>query len=362
MEKQRRLLDNRGVILIISFLVIVVLSILSAGMITRLITESRASSRYKELTQAFYLAESAVDKAIAKLPSNTTDESSVNLAQGQYSLDISEIVAGKKWSVKGYGYIPDSTNWRIRRIVEAFLEKQDLNPNFWDNAIYTAGDITLKGGSYTVDGDVIYAGNISPDPPTDVTGSSTSDTSIAPLVRLDYAGLRSIASNQVKPDGLNNLYTQTDIDNNKAFPGSFWFTRGDDGVDDDSDGTIDEDDEWVPNVVYVETDLVLNGNVGTMGGFIIVVGDVVTNPGDTADTTINGNGEIDGCVYSTGEFTVNGGGGGLNVLGGVWSGSDGARLNGNVTIQYNQPYMDAIKANINPSTEIQMISWREVYN
>lgn len=360
MQKQSRFLNRKGIILIVSSLIIVVLAVLSIAMISRLITESRASSRYKELTQAFYLAEAAVDKAIAKLPSNTNDELGILLGPGKYSLDITVLEANKKWSVKGYGYVPDLTNPRAQQIIEAFLEKKDLADNFWDNAIYTAGDITLKGNAYTVDGDVLYAGSISPDPPANVTGSPTPDTSIAPLARLDYSGLRDIALNQIKPDGNDNIYTKDDIKKGKDFPASFWFTRADDGVDNDNDGAIDEGDEWVPNVVYVETDLVLNGNIGTIGGFYVVVGDVITNPSGTTDTTISGNGQIDGCIYSTGEFRVNGGGGGLNVLGGVWSGSDGVRLNGNVTVDYNQPYMDAIRSNINPSTEIQMISWRRI--
>ncbi len=352
------LTDKKGIILITTFLIIVLLASLCIAMISRLIAESKATLRYKESIQAFYLAEAAIDKAIAKLPSDSSDEINVNLGHGQYTSDITIIEAGKKWSVKGYGYIPSQASPRAQRTIEAFLAKKELEDKFWDNAIYTSGEITLNGNSYIVNGDVIYAAGITPDPPSHVTGDSTLDPSIAPLTKLDFADLRVSAGAQIKPDGSDNIYTVLDVALNKPFPTSFWFTRADDGIDNDLDGTADEHDEWVPNVVYVETDLVLNGNIGTIGGFFVVVGNVLTDPDDTAETTINGNGMIDGCIYASGKFRVNGGGGNLNVLGGVWAGSDGARLNGNVTVEYYQPYMDAIRYNLNPSTDMQMISWR----
>ncbi|MBI5144106.1 MAG: hypothetical protein HZA30_03460 [Candidatus Omnitrophica bacterium] len=112
-------------------------------------------------------------------------------------------------------------------------------------------------------------------------------------------------------------------------------------------------------MVYVETNLVLNGNVGTLGGFFVVAGDVVTNPGAEADTTINGNGTIDGTVYTLGDFRINGGGNGLGVTGGVW-GRDEVRLNGNATVSYNQDYMNAISG-LNIGFKPQIVSWKEIF-
>jgi hypothetical protein len=110
--------------------------------------------------------------------------------------------------------------------------------------------------------------------------------------------------------------------------------------------------------VYILTDLELKGNIGTVGGFFVVVGDVLTNPLGTYDTQISGNGQIDGCVYTLGTFEINGGGNGLNVLGGIWADRE-VELNGNATVVYNEDYMKAIKAlNINP--DVQLLSWREL--
>ena len=162
--------------------------------------------------------------------------------------------------------------------------------------------------------------------------------------------MKTIAAAQIKADGSDNLYTAAEVAaGNPPFPGNFWFDTSDPNPA-----------NWVPNVVYVETDLVLNGNIGTIGGFFLVVGDVATDPTTTSETVINGNGQIDGCVYSTGQFRVNGGGSGLNVLGGVWSGTDGVRLNGSIEIEYHMPYMDAIRTVIQPGSTLQIISWRKL--
>ena len=318
----------------------------------------KATQRYKQGIFAFYLAESGIDKVISKLPGDTSSESNVlitdnnGINKGEMSYVVTTLEAGKRWKVESWGYVPNQAQAVVSRHLEAFISKKPLPGSFWTNAIYTAGNVRLNGNAYTVNGDIIYAGNIIPaDPqPPNFIGTDTQEPDVNPLVKLDYENLRLIAEAQIKADGSDNVYTAAEIAiGNPPLPDSFWF--------DDSDA---DPANWVPNVVYIETDLILNGNVGTIGGFLLVVGDVVTNPSGTSETTINGNGQIDGCIYSTGEFRVNGGGAGLNVFGGIWSGSDGVRMNGNVTVIYNQPYMDAIKTVINPGTVMQLISWREI--
>ncbi|MFH1777906.1 MAG: hypothetical protein ABH952_10165 [Candidatus Omnitrophota bacterium] len=337
------LTERKGVVLITVYIIIAILLILGATFVRKNIWESKAAQRYKDNLSAFYLAEAAIDQAIAKLPSDISNETAVALGDGQYSLVINQQVAGKQWTATGYGYIPTVGSPRVTRVVEAFLKKKDLPDNFWDNAIYTAGNITLNGNTYQVNGNVTYAGAIND---TDyVTGDVDYDPSARPLAKFDFDYLRNIAISQIKADGSDNLYTALEIQSGTPpLPASFWF----------------DEPAGIPNVVYVETDLILNGNVGTFGGFLLVVGDVVTNPAGTNEFIINGTGQIDGCIYTTGQFRVNGGGGGLNVFGGVWSGSDGARLNGNANVTYHKDYMDAIRYNLNPTTEVQLVSWREV--
>ncbi|MFH2137559.1 MAG: hypothetical protein ABII88_03490 [Candidatus Omnitrophota bacterium] len=350
--------NEKGMVLIVLYLVVGVLLVFVGMFSYKSMWQAKTVERYKNGVTSFYCAEAAIDKAVAKLPSNTSSESNVVLsdtggqARGEFSYVVTTVEVGKKWKVESWGYVPDQATAVSASNLEAYVAKQDLPSNFWENAIYTAGNVRVNGSAYDIDGDIRYGGSMLPGAldPTIFSGTSYPDASINPLVRLDYDNLKLIAEAQIKADGSDNVYTFSEIAaGNPPFPSTFWFDSS------DADPT-----KWVPNVVYVETDLILNGNVGTIGGFLLVVGDVVTNPGATSETIINGNGQIDGCVYSTGQFRINGGGAGLNVHGGVWSGSDGVRLNGSITIEYDEDYMNAIRDVICPSSTIQIISWRKL--
>lgn len=337
---------NRGTAMLLSYLVIVVLLITASIFVMRTINEKNFSYRFKESKEAFNLAEAGINMALIQLRQDYdySGGSSVNLGRGQYSVSIANILPDKRQIISS-GFIPSSANFRSKRGIEAVVRKY-IPPNFYDNAIYTAGELDLNGNAYAVNGDVIYgeeevAGNTQ-----NITGTITQDTSINPLAGLNFQQLYQISQSQ------GNVYDEARLDDVKkgtdSFPASFWYSPPSD-PNDPATG--------VPNVVYIEGDLTLNGNIGTIGGLFVVVGDVLTNPLGTYDATINGNGMIDGFVYTRGEFQINGGGGGLNVNGGVWAGEE-AELNGNATVSYNQDYADAIRAlDIDPG--IQIVSWRE---
>ncbi|MFH1062198.1 MAG: hypothetical protein V1747_04840 [Candidatus Omnitrophota bacterium] len=350
--------NKKGFLLIAVYLVIAMLLTLLGVFVFKNIWEAKTSTGYKQRMVAFYCAEAALDKGIERLPSNLTGEANVPLSsfggsqQGEYSYTISVVEAAKRWRVESWGFVPNQAQPIATAHLEAYISKKDLPSSFWDNAIYTAGNIRVNGAAYDIDGDMIYGGSLLPASldPLNFTGTATNDPAVSPLIKLDYESMRTVAASQIKADGSDNVYTFMEISaGNPPFPTNFWFDNS------DPDPT-----KWVPNVVYVETDLVLNGNVGTIGGFFLVVGDVTTNPSATSETIINGNGQIDGCVYSTGQFRVNGGGSGLNVLGGVWSGTDGVRLNGSIQIGYHEPYMNAIRDVIQPGSTVQLVSWRKL--
>ncbi|HAJ57808.1 MAG TPA: hypothetical protein DCL35_08645 [Candidatus Omnitrophica bacterium] len=345
------MLNQRGSILIAAY--IILLSLLAFGGIffSRSVSDRKLLDINRERQEAFYLAETAVDKGLEELRDNYSyagSASPVAFARGEYEIVVTSLSSSRR-KVMAYGYVPDKAQARARRVIEA-ITKRDSPPNFFDHAIYSANDIDFNGGSYAVNGDVIYADTV--DNPGNVTGTVTQDSEISPLAQFDFAALRDIAISQ------GNLYdvARLDLVKNKqdSYPADFWNVPPTGDPIDPATGT--------PNVVYVEGDMVLNGDIGTIGGFFLVVGDVVTNPDSTSDTTINGNGEVDGCIYTTGDFRINGGGGGLNVNGGVWAGNE-ARLNGNATITYGQDFMDAIKSMIESqglSSKAQILTWREI--
>ena len=351
--------NNKGILLIAVFMIIAVVGVLLGAFLFRNVWDAKNAIRYKQNIIALHCAEAGLDKAISELPFSITAASNIaltddnNIKQGEYSYTVVILEMGKRWKVESWGYVPQQAQSQSLIHLESYISKKDLPDSFWDNAIYTAGNATVNGVAFEINGNILYAGSLVPTTlnPAKFTGITSHDTSISPLIKLDYDSLRAIAATQIKADGSDNVYTAAELSSKiSKLPTSFWFDNSDPNPA-----------NWIPNVVYIETDLVLNGDVGTIGGFLVVAGDVISNPTTTTSTVINGTGFIDGCVYSTGEFRVNGGGAtGLNVLGGVWSGSDGVTLNGSVDIGYHKPYMNAIRYIINPSSIVQLISWRKL--
>lgn len=288
--------------------------------------------------KAFYLAESGVQKALYELRKdyNWPGEGPVSLdwagsSKGYYEVAVT--AEDNKRHIVSTGYYPTKYSALAKRAIEAYAEI--VAPSWFFNNAMTAGEDVDLNGNYTVTGDILYGDSIDP---ADLGQQLDGEF---PL--LNFSQLKAVAESQIKPDGQNNLYTAADIESGKAFPDSFWFDEA----------------NQIPNIVYVETDLTLRGNVGTVGGFFVVAGNVITSESGSADTTINGNGTIDGCVYTLGDFRINGGGNGLGVTGGVWA-KDDVTLNGNSQVAFNQEYMQAINS-MNISFKPQMTSWKEKF-
>ena len=341
-------MNRKGIALIMIFAVIAILTILAASIISRSISESNIAKRYSETTQAFWLAEAGINQALYELRNNynLTIAPPPQLGSVGYQVNIS--VSGQDRIVNSTGYIPFTGQARASRTIEALMSKS-IPPNFYDNAIYSAGEVDLNGNSYSVTGKIRYADSI--DNTGNVNGTITQDPSINPLARFDFQELRTISSNQQNVYVVSGNTLVNQATGQQGFPASFWYSPPTD-PNDPTTGT--------PNIVYIEGDLELNGNIGTIGGFFVVVGDVINNPGATYDATVNGNGQVEGAIYTRGEFRINGGGGNLNINGGVWAAEE-VRLNGNAHISYNQSYMDALE-NLNLNIDVQISSWRDTQN
>lgn len=335
---------ERGIILISVYWMLLVLLLLSGTLVSQAIAESRAVQRSQAFFQALYLAEAGIDDAIVQLRQDynwTAGYKDLPLGTaGVYSVSVSVLPSGRRrLSADGesnFFSVP------MRRSIEAILQKV-IPPGFYDNIIWASQNVDFNGTSYSVTGDVIHgdaspSGNLSA-----VVGTVTYDPSVNPLPRLDFEDLYGWAQAQ------GNVYDDARLGNGHGvFPTSFWYRQP---------GANGPDDPGEPNVHYITTDLILNGNIGVIGGFFVVVGDVLTDPFVTEDTRINGNGQIQGAIYTTGDFRINGGGRGLNIDGGIWAG-DKARLNGSTALTYNATYMNAIRDIIAPNPDVQVVSWR----
>ncbi|HEC69815.1 MAG TPA: hypothetical protein ENI31_06000 [Candidatus Omnitrophica bacterium] len=332
--------------LVLVTVIILILLTLSSVSLFQSISEKNLTQRYKDSLQAFWIAEAGVNKALQELRNdfNWTGEEG-NLEDGSYEI-IVNVIDSKTREVLSSGYIPSKTNYRTKRTLKAIMSKF-IPSGFYDYTVYCAGDVEINGDSFSIvnnqpspdDKALIYSGEYQVGHPENITGQIEQDESISPLARLDFQQLYNIASSQ------GNVYDETRLqevkNGNDSFPSSFWYSEG------------------VPNVVYVTTDLELNGDIGTIGGFFVVAGDIITDPDDTDDIVINGNGQIDGVIYTRGQFRINGGGGGLNVDGGVWA--QEVRINGNAHLAYNADYMSAIE-NLGIEASVQITAWRDLNN
>lgn len=352
--------NKRGSILIFVYSVIFVLLSLSASVIAHSIQEKRAFEITQNKTAVFYLAETALDNALAVLTSNqsyagTTSPVSVYRGAtlvGQYETTVDNISSNLR-KITVTSYVPQKivVSGNVRQIAkaEAVARIATTPPpaNFYDYAVYSAGEIEFTGqggASPRVTGDVIYGESITSG---SVTGTKTHDATIHPLTHLSFQDLRNKAQSQFNANTIahNNIYTTADLAAKAAFPTYFNYNNISGGD---------------PNVVYVEGDLTLKGHI-TTGGFFVVVGNILVDPTVTSDTTINGDVAVKGCIYSTGEFTLNGGGHALNVDGGIWAGED-AEFKGATEVQYNATYMNVVKNFVNSlsSVTVQLLSWRQL--
>lgn len=335
---------DRGSTLLACYLAVAVMLVYGSALMIRSFTEQRAATGYRDLAEAFQAAESGLDDGIRQLRAdynNTASVASTIGNRGSYQVEITQ--DGTIRTLRSTG--TTSNNAGITRRLEAKVQRS-IPQNFYDQAIYAAGNVVLKGDAYSIVGNVLSGSSTAVANAGNVEGDVVNDPSAAPLPRLDFQQLYDLAVSQGNVYDAQRLH---DIQHGEdAFPAAFCYAPPTDP---------DDPSTCAPNINYITADLVLNGNIGTIGGFFVVVGNVLTDPEAVEDTTINGNGQIEGLIYTTGDFVINGGGAGLNIDGGVWAG-DVARLNGSATTEHHAAYMGAVE-HLGINADLQLIQWRE---
>ena len=345
---------KRGFIYVLSLGIVFFLTVAGTTMLMRGVSDTGLSEHVASQQRAFHLADAGIDDALSLLRDPLVNNWDLWSGTGQPismgGMGTYETLVDKDGGTRKIRSTGNASNPipNSRRIIEAWVQRV-LPPNFYDNAIYGAGSIELIGNAYSVNGRVLSSSPIGNtqnvqciNPPCVIQ-----DPQASPLPKLSFAQLRQLA------DGQWNVYDAARLERirNKQefFPRTFCFSPPTDPNDPST---------CTPNINYIEGDLVLSHDIGTVGGLFVVVGNVLTDlTAAPENTTIEGNGEVVGAIYTTGDFIVRGGGNGLNVDGGVWAG-DLARLNGSVVVQYNATYMNSIKK-LDIYPELQLLLWRE---
>jgi len=331
-------MNKKGFVLVTSYMIVSVLLIIGIAFVMQSFNERKALTRDIESLKALNLAEAGIDDSFFNLKSTTSFEgntfcsSETGLGEG---CTVSVVWPTNIFPklITSTGYIPNYISPRAQRTLYATAIQSDLH-NFFDNAMYVAGNINVSGGANMIGnagvsgtGNVRSGGTIASNlVVASGSGSKISDSSINPLARLDFETLKARSMAQ----GYYNVAPS-------QFPTTDFYYMGNE-----------------PNIIYLEHDLQLSGST-TVYGLFVVAGEVITNPDYFADASITGNVKIHGCIYSRGTVTV---GGTSEIDGGVWAGT--AVLNGNIDIDRNIGYMNSLNASsyVHAATP-QITAWRD---
>lgn len=334
-------MDKKGAALILISILLVALTIFSTALISSSFSENAFAIRYLESTQAFWLAEAGINRALSELKINPVLYAIDNTELGQIggynaTIDTSSLInLNGDITVTAHGFIPLDEPFRADRVIQVIINRTTSTPtNFYnDTVLYSTNDINITNNAFDINGNVIYGDEFNVKNPDNINGTNTSVPN-ATLPELNFAQLKYLSQRQ------GYYYNGTDIEP-PPFPTEFWNNQT---------AQIP-----IPNVYFWDTPLLLTlkGSVG--GLFIVGGGGNVTN-----DIRIIGNVNVQGCIYATGQFRIDGGGGQLNIDGAVFAGN--ALINGGGTLAYNDTYMQIMQAWSSNVDSLTVTSWEDMDN
>lgn len=290
--------DNKGFVLVAGYMVVAVLVILATTFAARSIGEQRAADKERDSTQALWLVEAGLDRAIAELPNSPL---SGTLGSGAYSTQTTSLTA-TRYLIASTGGVPaidaGNPNNSIRRI-SAIVEMSlgPGNPGGVTSAITSSGDVIIKGSAQ-------------------VNGNIEENTII---LFEDIFGI----SEEAMRDGATHHYT--DPENNiTPVDQATWVD-----IDTAAEMMITESG-WSGNgILVVNGDLTITG--GYFSGIIWVMGAL----------RVSGNPVIDGAIFAESSAEVD------------------TTLTGNPTISFDSSAVSSAFGFIPSSSTPHIISWKE---
>ncbi len=179
------LATQRGVILPLVFLLILILIPLGLALTSLIKPETRFSVKEEQMTQALQIADAGIERARTEIAndSNYTGPGGVqSLSTGQYTINVStpstlfegSVLPANHYGIESIGYVPNKIYPREKKKVIALIYREGYAP--FDFAI-TAGNGGINlAGSCQINGDVITSGTVTG--ASGVTGTVTEGASI----------------------------------------------------------------------------------------------------------------------------------------------------------------------------------------
>lgn len=361
MRPKRLQKSRRGIATPAAISMLTIVLVLAVAFLTVTTSAVKQGARHRSAAKAFQLAEAGVEKAIAEM--NTSfggeeywGEEGSELGNGTFTVEVHELenpdpdLIERRAQVISHGTVNG-----ITKSVEVVADqpKCTADVDFYDKALVSEDYVTgTDDDQCIVDGNIWYRNLIDdvgrgPEYP-DSTWEEMPENVHLPQFNFGelneddepISGLMLIALQQEQQDAYRHFFlNSSDLNAHKdELPPSFWF----------------DEENQIPNVIYVTDSINLSGNYN-IGGLIIVRGTTQIQE----DASFGGNNTIHGVIYTSGHFNMHGGGNKpINIMGGAFCGS--ATLKGQPSLTYCEEYMRAIEDFVMIESRFEVISWREL--
>jgi len=289
--------NKRGIVLIFTLLVLLVLSILMVSFYLKSISENKLANRFVNSTRAFWLAEAGIAQAKNRLPSLTASGS---IGDSNYAFSAqAQLLSSGYYSILSTGTVTLPSGETVSRQLSAVVKTGSVDPSKFKYAIESTTELEIKGHSVSIN-----------------PSNSTKEESA-----LDFTDLFGYSKADIKANATHS-YTPS----NFASP--------------------------VDGITWIE---VPSGSTFTMASNLTGSGILIIS----GDTHISGTVDFNGIIYvigkltMTGNVTVTG-----SVLAESKTDVDTV-LKGNVTLNYSSPKITEALANLGMLKK-DIVSWREI--
>jgi hypothetical protein len=317
-------MHRQGVALVFGLLVTVVLSILLGSFFISTMSENNLVKRYVNSARAFWAAEAGIADAARRLSNTGT----VNIGAYTYynaTIDSHYPIGNTTYyniTSTGSVVLPSGEDLPSRRL-RAVVNTEDVRNDNFPYALASTSEIKITGNAAEITGEGECANCTGKDCDCDIESNQCCGE------RIDYpsfVGLFGIDQETMRAQAIA--------------AGQYY---------DDANFTSP-----VSNITWVEGDLSLGGDNLRGTGILIVTG----------NTTFTGNVDFKGIVYSTGQVTLKGGGGGdPNISGSIISASnttvEDTDLRGKVYLQRNETWIGNALNSTRPLVDKAISFWKE---
>ncbi len=156
--------DEKGIAFVLALILMVVLSILAVAMVSLGRYETRFLVKERQSDAALYIADGGVEYAINRLrtePNYRGPTSDFIGNGGQFTVSVStQGQPPDQYEITSTGYVPDATNPQETRTVRSVVNIGEEIASVFQNAIASAGDITLSGNTVINSDEPAGEGNI----------------------------------------------------------------------------------------------------------------------------------------------------------------------------------------------------------